>query len=177
MNQSIRLILSIIFTLYCFKFQAYDTGIKKGIYSGSFDPPTKAHNAIIRSALDNLRLDKLYIFVNKNGSKNYKCSSNERVEMVQRMLADLGDRVVVVAQESDNKRSDYFFIKKLLNEKIIHITGEDSYQRRLLILPENRVQFDVIAIVPRDPSDKIINENRSLSKQLMIQAPCYKYQQ
>ena len=156
-RNSILMPLFLILSFLC--FAAHDTGIKKGIYSGSFDPPTKAHNAIIRSAIKNLALDKLYIFVNKNGSKNYKCSSKERVEMLQRMLSDLGDKVVIVAQESDNKRSDYLFIKKLLHEKLIHITGEDSYQRRLMILPENRVQFDEIAIVPRNSFHKNINEN------------------
>jgi hypothetical protein len=37
----------------------------------------------------------------------------------------------------------------LIKEKVIHIVGEDSYQRRLFIIPENRIQFDAIAIIPR----------------------------
>ena len=122
---------------------------KVGLYSGTFDPATKAHNSIIRSALENLKLNKLYIFVNKNGEKNYKCSSSQRVDMLKRMLEDLGDRVVIVAQRSDSKIADYKMIKSILNEKIVHITGEDSYLRRLLILPEKRMDFDAIAIIPR----------------------------
>lgn len=124
--------------------------IKIGIYSGTFDPPTKAHNAIIRSAISNLGLEKLYIFVNKNGEKNYKCSSQQRVEMLQLMLSDIQEKVVIIAQASDNKRSDYLMIKKILNQKIIHIIGVDSYQRRLLVIPENRVNFDAIALIPRN---------------------------
>jgi nicotinic acid mononucleotide adenylyltransferase len=124
--------------------------VKIGLYSGTFDPPTKAHNAIIRSAIKNLGLERLYIFVNKNGEKNYKCSSQQRVKMLQLMLSDLQDKVVVVAQASDNKRSDYLMIKKILSQKIIHITGDDSYQRRLLVIPENRVTFDAIALVSRN---------------------------
>ena len=139
------------------KYQFY-SDIKIGIYSGTFDPPTKAHNAIIRSAIKNLGLEKLYIFVNKNGEKNYKCSSQERVAMLQLMLEDLQDKVVIIAQASDNKRSDYLMIKKILNQKIIHITGEDSYQRRLFVKPENRVLFDVIAIIARDTDqDKAVD--------------------
>lgn len=123
--------------------------IKIGIYSGTFDPPTKAHNAIIRSAIEKLGLEKLYIFVNKNGEKDYKCSSRQRVEMLQRMLTDLHEKVVVIAQASDNKRSDYLMIKNILNSKLLLISGEDSYRRRLLILPENRVSVSAIAIIPR----------------------------
>jgi hypothetical protein len=70
--------------------------------------------------------------------------------MLQLMLSDLQDKVIIIAQASDNKRSDYLMIKKILNQKIIHITGYDSYQRRLLIIPENRVNFDAIALISRD---------------------------
>ncbi len=124
-------------------------GAKKGIYSGTFDPPTKAHNAIIRSAIKNLGLEKLYIFVNKNGQKEYKCSSAERVMMLKLMLADLQDKVVIIAQSSDHKFLDYLMIKNIVNERIINITGEDSYKRRLLMLPENRTDFDYTVIIPR----------------------------
>lgn len=124
--------------------------IKIGFYSGTFDPPTKAHNVIIRNAIENLRLDRLYIFVNKSSEKITKCSSKERVMMLKRMLKDIEDRVIIIAQSSDSKRDDYLMIKNILiKEKVIHIVGEDSYQRRLLIIPENRIQFDAIAIIPR----------------------------
>ncbi len=133
--------------------------IKIGLYSGTFDPPTKAHDTIIRSALENLNLERLYIFVNKNGVKNYKYSSEERVEMLKRMLKDIEDRVVIIAQSSDCKRADYQMIKNILiKDKVIHIVGEDSYERRLLILPENRIQFDAIVILPRIISGQ--NEKR-----------------
>jgi nicotinic acid mononucleotide adenylyltransferase len=127
-----------------------ELGIKKGIYSGTFDPPTKAHNFIIRGAINNLHLEKLYVFVNTNGEKDYKCSSKERVEMLQSMLKDLGDKVIIIAQTADNKRSDYLMIKKILNEKLVNITGEDSYTRRILVFAGNRTNFDAIAIVPRN---------------------------
>ena len=93
--------------------------IKIGLYSGTFDPPTKAHNAVIRCAIKNLNLERLYIFVNKNGEKNYKCSSVERVEMLKRMLKDIEDRVVIIAQSSDCKRADYQMIKNILIKAIL----------------------------------------------------------
>lgn len=132
--------------------------IKIGLYSGTFDPPTKAHNAIIRNAIQNLKLERLYIFVNKNGGKQYKCSSEERVAMLKRMLKDIEDKVVIIAQASDSKREDYKMIKNILiKDKVIHIVGEDSYERRLLIIPDKRVQFDAIAIIPREGYPKIEN--------------------
>lgn len=137
--------------------------IKIGIYSGTFDPPTKAHNTIIRSAIETLGLRKLYIFVNKNGDKHYKCSSHERVEMLQRMLSDIKEQVVIIAQSSENKRSDYLMLKKILDDqKVIHIVGEDSYQRRLLLVPKKRVNFDAIAIIPR----KLAHSEESIADKL-----------
>ncbi len=123
--------------------------IKIGFYSGTFDPPTIAHNAIIRTAIDYLQLDKLYIFVNKNGEKNYKCSGQERVTMLERMLGDLKSKVIIIDQCTDKKNQDYMVLKKIMHEPIINITGQDSYERRLKIDPDKRINFDAIAIIPR----------------------------
>ena len=124
-----------------------------GIYSGTFDPPTLAHETIIRMTIKKFSLKTLYIFVNKNGSKNCKCSLLERVAMLRVMLSDLGEKIIIVPQASEKKYQDYLFLKNILNKPVIHITGQDSYEKKLLIeskiAPQNRVDFDAIAIIPR----------------------------
>jgi len=139
-----------------FGHNAFTIGIKKGIYSGTFDPPTKAHNAIIRNSITTLGLEKLYIFVNKNNTKDCKCSMRERIEMLKIMLADLKDKVVIIPQVSDKKCDDYFMIKSILNEKLVLITGEDSYQKRLLIQAHNNVRMDALCIIPRELGESVL---------------------
>lgn len=123
--------------------------IKFGIYSGTFDPPTIAHNHIIRTVIKHLNLEKLYVFVNKNGKKNYKCSARQRVEMLENMLSDIKDKVIIIDQCSDKKYQDYLILKKCIHQPIVCITGYDSYVSRLLIPIEDRIKFDAIAIIPR----------------------------
>lgn len=138
--------------LYLLSFSAIlfaSKDIKIGVYSGTFDPPTLAHNHVIRKTIDFLNLDKLFIFVNKNGEKNYKCSAHQRVEMLKVMLADIADKVVIIDQCSDKKYHDYLLLKKCINQPIVMITGYDSYARRLLISEDIRINFDQIAIIPR----------------------------
>jgi len=147
------LFLPLLFSNIFSQSTPLNLGIKKGIYSGTFDPPTKAHNEIIRNTIKTLELDKLYIFVNKNNNKDCKCSSKERVEMLEAMLKDISDKVVIIAQSSERKSDDYIMIKRILNEELVLITGEDSYKRRLLILPQYRYKIDSICIIPRGPKD------------------------
>jgi len=138
-----------------FEKNVVTTGIKNGIYSGTFDPPTKAHNAIIRNSITRLGLTKLYIFVNKNDAKNCKCTLDERIAMLRLMLADVRDKVVFVPQLSDNKHNEFLKIKQMAGGKCVLITGEDSYKKRLMLPPSRRTEMDAICIVPRDGKTSI----------------------
>jgi nicotinic acid mononucleotide adenylyltransferase len=135
--------------------------IKIGLYSGTFDPPTRAHEAIILTSIEKLKLDKLYIFVNKNDEKVYKCSILQRIEMLKCMLKDIKEKVVIIDQSSDNKHQEYLILKKIISEPIILITGQDSYERRLKVEIANRDKFHAIAVIPRVgiSKDIILEEN------------------
>lgn len=98
------------------------------------------------------RLSKLYIFVNNNTNKDCKCSTHERVQMLKLMLADIKDKIVIIPQLSTKKANDYSTIKGVIDEKLINIVGEDSYEKRLQIPNEDKVEFDAIAIIPRQGS-------------------------
>ena len=65
-----------------------------GIYPGTFDPITLGHMDIIRRGMR--LVDKLVIGVTTNPSKSPMFSDEERLEMVRRETAELGDGVEVV---------------------------------------------------------------------------------
>lgn len=62
--------------------------VKTGIFTGSFDPFTRGHLAVVQSALE--LFDKLYIACLINQDKKYLFTPNERVEIVKMSLLELG---------------------------------------------------------------------------------------
>lgn len=66
-----------------------------GVYPGTFDPITLGHMDIIMRGAK--LVDKLVIGVTTNPSKSPMFSLEERMEMVQRECAALGDAIEVVA--------------------------------------------------------------------------------
>jgi pantetheine-phosphate adenylyltransferase len=69
-----------------------------GVYPGTFDPITLGHMDIIRRGMR--LVDKLVIGVTTNPSKSPMFSDEERLDMVRRDTAELGDGVVVVGFNS-----------------------------------------------------------------------------
>lgn len=70
--------------------------MKIAIYPGSFDPVTNGHIDIIRRAAQ--KCDKLYVAVLINKAKKSMFSVDERVEMLEHVLADI-DNVEVISYE------------------------------------------------------------------------------
>ncbi|ASK88638.1 pantetheine-phosphate adenylyltransferase [Sphingorhabdus sp. SMR4y] len=65
-----------------------------GVYPGTFDPITLGHMDIIKRGMR--LVDKLVIGVTTNPSKSPMFSDEERLDMVRRETAELGDGVEVV---------------------------------------------------------------------------------
>ena len=63
--------------------------MKIAIYPGSFDPITSGHLNIIRRAAN--IFDKLIVCVMVNSTKRPMFNQDERVEMIRRVTADLGN--------------------------------------------------------------------------------------
>lgn len=61
--------------------------MRKGIYPGSFDPVTLGHLDIIRRAAD--LVDELVIGVLHNSAKKGLFSTEERIDMLKRVTADI----------------------------------------------------------------------------------------
>ncbi len=76
------------------------TGVKRiGVYPGTFDPITLGHMDIIRRGAK--LVDRLVIGVTTNASKSPMFSDDERMEMVKREVATLGnDNIEVVGFNS-----------------------------------------------------------------------------
>lgn len=135
--------------LFCVYSALIAEELRVGLYSGSFDPPTLAHNEVISTAMRELQLDKFIVYVNKYGRKSYKAGAEERKKMLEIMLQDKADRVSVIVQSAHDKRSDYLNLL-VPDQKLILVVGEDSYYDRLARSESERFPFDEIVIIPRD---------------------------
>ncbi len=76
--------------------------MKIAIYPGSFDPITNGHLNIIRRASQ--IFDKVIVCVMVNAGKNPMFTRDERVDMIQRVTADLSN---VEADSSDTLLAEY----------------------------------------------------------------------
>lgn len=90
-------------------------------YGGSFDPITKAHEAIIRKIKKEMRdSDKLIIGIVQNDEKNYNVTVNDRLNMVKKSL----DAHEIVIQD---KRTYAYLDAHYRDEKITICMGEDEW--------------------------------------------------
>ena len=77
---------------------------KKALVTGSFDPPTNGHLALIREAAS--VFDEVVVCVFRNCEKHYMFSEAERAEMLRAMIAESGFSGVTV-DVSDGYVADY----------------------------------------------------------------------
>ena len=90
-------------------------------YGGTFDPITKAHEAIIRRIKKEMReSDKLIIGIVQNDEKNYNVSVNDRLNMVKKSL----DANEIVIQD---KRTYAYLDAHYRGEKITICMGDDEW--------------------------------------------------
>lgn len=90
-------------------------------YGGTFDPITKAHEAIIRRIKKEMReSDKLIIGIVQNDEKNYNVSVNDRLNMVKKSL----NAHEIVIQD---KRTYEYLDAHYRGEKITICMGDDEW--------------------------------------------------
>lgn len=94
-----------------------------GTYGGSFDPPTLAHLDVIRRAVGDYKLDKLYVYVNVDGGKNFSSSVQERIGMLKSALGDVGDRVEIQPNHNGALKK----LSTLTGKPIYRFYGEDAF--------------------------------------------------
>ena len=104
-------------------------------YGGTFDPITKAHEAIIRKIKKEMReSDKLIIGIVQNDEKNYNVSVNDRLNMVKKSL----DAHEIVIQD---KRTYAYLDAHYRGEKITICMGEDEWYA---LCSEKWVNWDLL---------------------------------
>lgn len=71
--------------------------MRKGMYTGTFDPITNGHLDIIKRGA--LMFDKFYIVIAHNTSKNTLFSVSERKKMIEECVKDFNNIEVLVSDE------------------------------------------------------------------------------
>ena len=125
-------------------------------YGGSFDPITKAHEAIIRKIKKEMReSDKLIIGIVQNDEKNYNVSVNDRLNMVKKSL----DAHEIVIQD---KRTYAYLDAHYRGEKITICMGDDEWYS---LCSGKWVNWDLLLkhyefmVFYREDNDKIYRED------------------
>jgi len=102
-----------------------------GLFGGTFDPPHKAHIAIVENAIN--MLDKIIIMPNRISLEKNKtpiASTVQRTKMLN--LAFNDNKVTIDDFEINSKNTTYtynslkYLIKKYHNDNIVLIIGEDQ---------------------------------------------------
>ena len=125
-------------------------------YGGTFDPITKAHEAIIRKIKKEMReSDKLIIGIVQNDEKNYNVSVNDRLNMVKKSL----DAHEIVIQD---KRTYAYLDAHYRGEKITICMGDDEWYS---LCSGKWVNWDLLLkhyefmVFYREDNDKIYRED------------------
>ena len=125
-------------------------------YGGTFDPITKAHEAIIRRIKKEMReSDKLIIGIVQNDEKNYNVSVNDRLNMVKKSL----DANEIVIQD---KRTYAYLDAHYRGEKITICMGDDEWYS---LCSGKWVNWDLLLkqyefmVFYREDNDKIYRED------------------
>lgn len=138
--RKILLILSLAFyawsalansDLWQFPYAENSTESRVGWYPGSYDPPHQGHLRVIRTSIEQLKLDTIYITVNGMTDKEYKSSIDERVRMVKAMLDGQFPNVnVVVSVEPMHGKRPLVrqFIERHGKGNVHAIFGTDTIQ-------------------------------------------------
>lgn len=78
------------------RFAGYTVSRMKAVFAGSFDPPTLGHLDVIKRAAP--LFSELHVLVGRNLTKEGLFTTDERVDLLRRLVADASlDTVVVVS--------------------------------------------------------------------------------
>lgn len=128
-----------------------------GVYWGAFDPPTKAHEAIITASLGDIPLKNLIVVVNNHSYKNYTFPLEMRLQWIKEIIQSNGLQNVEVLYQDDKHKLDFLALREITSEPICGIAGYDAYMTWIQYsTPEERALYDAIAVIPRGDDDPIL---------------------
>lgn len=145
----------------------------KGIYAGSYDPPTNGHLWMI---MQGARLfSKFYVAVGQNSQKEYSFTLDERIQMLEEMCACLKNVEVVhfenkfLVKYAESIGVDYI-LRGIRNEKdytyersMRYVNGNmtDTIQTLFMMSPRNLVEVSsslVKGLVGSDDWEQVVRE-------------------
>lgn len=128
-----------------------------GIYWGAFDPPTQAHIAIIKTALQKIDLQKLFIVVNNHSYKNYNLTLEKRFELLSKALKAIPSEKILLLWQDDEHPINYSFLRKFSTQPLCAISGYDSYKKWVACSnKQGRYLYQKIAVVPRGDEEPLL---------------------
>ncbi len=71
--------------LHSIQASTQSTSTTFGVYWGTFDPPTRAHEHVILQAFS-LSIDRLFVVINNHGHKQYNAALEDRIAMLKLIL-------------------------------------------------------------------------------------------
>lgn len=121
-----------------------------GFYTGTFDPPTRAHLAIVENLVREQKLAKVIVVVNDAGSrKAYNCSVAERCAMFRASLPkDIAPFVEIRGEPEIGKNALFAQLAQQGRYSWHGVIGDDSYatlpadvkaSRKWLVIDRNGV--------------------------------------
>ncbi|MCX6990311.1 MAG: hypothetical protein NTX49_04525 [Chlamydiae bacterium] len=135
-----------------------------GVFWGAFDPPTKAHGAIIDAALKLPSIHHLLVVINNHSYKNYFLGIEERKELLLQMIGHYIPEKITLLYQDDEHPMNFADLEKITSKPLCAIAGYDSYVKWAERCSEKeRANYKAIAVVPRgDAHPDLLDETAFL---------------
>lgn len=135
-----------------------------GVFWGAFDPPTRAHIAIIKAALSLSCISHLIVVINNHSYKEYTFPLAQRRELlIEEIGPGLLDKITILVQD-DAQPADFSHLISISSLPLCAIAGSDAYIRwHSYSTSSERNLYTAIAVVPRgDQKTTLLDENAFL---------------
>ena len=121
-----------------------------GVFWGAFDPPTKAHGAIIDAALKIPSIHHLLVVINNHSYKNYFLPLEKRKELLIQMTGHYIPKKITLLHQDDKHPMNFADLEKITSKPLCAIAGYDAYVKWAERCSEKeRGNYEAIAVVPR----------------------------
>ena len=135
-----------------------------GVFWGAFDPPTKAHAAIINAALATPEIDHILIVINNHSYKNYFIPLEKRRELLFQMIGHYIPEKITLLYQDDEHPINFTELEKITSQPLCAIAGYDAYLKWTeCSSSKERANYQAIAVVPRgDAHPNLFDESAFL---------------
>jgi pantetheine-phosphate adenylyltransferase len=137
--------------------------MKTAIYPGTFDPITNGHLDIIERA--SRLFNKIIVTVARNPAKSPLLTAEERVFLIQQVIADIESNATVLVETFDGLIVDFAKEKKA-NAIIRGLRAISDFEYELQMALVNRRLYSEVSTVFLMPHEKYTYLNSSIVKEV-----------